>query len=389
MIESSKACANAPSAKPDRIETLDVLRGLAILGIFFLNIPLMSPAGWSDEDGREMVSWMDRFVSAVDGLLLEGTQRGMLEMLFGAGMILLTAKAMRADGPVGVADGYFRRNLWLLAFGLLHVFLVQWPYDILHVYAVAALFLFPFRLLSPAAALCLGLSFALFSLVGGAVGGGYGPESMLADGAMTEAAGPTGAISLWLADAKGLGLWTSIGEALCTMLIGVALFKWGVIQGRKSVNFYFSLAAAAYGAGLALRASEMSGAAFAGVLDVSELSRLAVTVGHIALVNLAWRSGIGRWVLGPFTAAGRTAFSLYVMQSLIGIWVLFAPWSPLHDEALGSAHLAALAILVMAVQLVIANLWLRRFQSGPLEWLWRWLTNRWPGGEGKLAAHPA
>src|SRR4051812_23648728 len=103
----------APVAGKSRIDVLDVLRGLAILGIFFMNIPFMAaPAsklfvdvtsiGWAPAD---QASWW------VIQVLLEGTQRGLLELLFGAGMMVLTARAMMLDGPVAVADLYLRRNL--------------------------------------------------------------------------------------------------------------------------------------------------------------------------------------------------------------------------------------------------------------------------------------
>src|SRR6201991_1304623 len=99
----------APVTGKARIEVLDILRGIAILGIFFMNIPFMAAPiaklflnipslGWSPLD---QASWY-----AVQ-IALEGTQRGLLELLFGAGMMVLAAKAMKPDGPVAVADLYW------------------------------------------------------------------------------------------------------------------------------------------------------------------------------------------------------------------------------------------------------------------------------------------
>jgi uncharacterized protein len=161
----------APVTGNARIDVLDMLRGIAILGIFFMNIPFMGAPlakifvdtrsiGWGPAD---QASW-----TAVQ-LLLEGTQRGLLELLFGAGMMVLTARAMRPDGPVAIADLYTRRNLWLLGFGLVDIFLLIWAGDILHIYALAALFLFPFRKLGPKLLLALGFAFALYVLVSGGI----------------------------------------------------------------------------------------------------------------------------------------------------------------------------------------------------------------------------
>src|SRR5438876_1205546 len=110
----------APVMGKARIDVLDMLRGIAILGIFFMNIPFMGESipklfvditsiGWTHAD---QASWY-----AVQ-ILLEGTQRGLLELLFGAGMMVLAAKAMEPDAPIAIADLYWRRNLWLLAFGI-------------------------------------------------------------------------------------------------------------------------------------------------------------------------------------------------------------------------------------------------------------------------------
>ena len=109
----------APVARRDRIDVLDILRGIAILGIFYMNIPFMGNSGSMQENDIRSIGWSgaDQTVWSVISIVAEGTQRGLLEMLFGAGMMVLAAKAMEPDGPVAVADLYIRRNLWLLAFG--------------------------------------------------------------------------------------------------------------------------------------------------------------------------------------------------------------------------------------------------------------------------------
>jgi uncharacterized protein len=153
----------APVARKDRIDVLDILRGIAILGIFYLNIPLMGNSGSLQANDIRSIGWSgtDQIVWSIVDVVGEGTQRGLLEMLFGAGMMVLAARAMEPDGPVAVADLYIRRNLWLLAFGLFDVFVLGWIGDILHSYALAALFLFPFRMLKPRTLVAIGMIYPI------------------------------------------------------------------------------------------------------------------------------------------------------------------------------------------------------------------------------------
>lgn len=418
----------APVAGRARIEVLDVLRGLAILGIFYMNIPGMAQNMPMIMNDVRSIGWTaaDRWTWIGIQTLLEGTQRGVLELLFGAGMMVLTARAMAPDGPVAVADLYYRRNLWLLVFGLLDVFAMLWVGDILHIYALAALFLFPFRLMKPRWLLVLGLSFASYVAIMGAISYAErvelrvtGPAAMqrAASGATLTAAEKTaqtewrkvldkpkldeeekklvaseikarqGGLVDYAGNNWGIWLWfwgkgsTVFGvlEAFCAMLIGVALWKWGVIQGERSTRFYLALLTGCYVFGL--------GARFWGALDWSsyqpiakqywvtqEFARLATSVGHVALVNLAIRTRIGHRLLAPFRAAGQVAFSLYFLTSFIGLWVLFAPWGLIGWGRLGWAEMALTATLVIAALLVVANIWVRHFANGPLEWAWRSLA---------------
>ena len=414
--------------RPSRIDNLDVLRGIAILGILFINLPgaatyfaaffgLEYIAGWSQAD---------RFAWAGMEILIDGTQRGLLQLLFGAGMLILTARAMTPDGPVAVADIYYRRNMWLMLFGLANIFLLLFPGDILFIYAIAALFLFPFRRLGPKTLLALGLLWVAYSTVAGI--GRYAEraelqqrveraERQLASGQTPDAAG-TAAVAEWRAleqqfrpdpDAlrldrdKRLGpfldyarynqqVWLEyraqtlsvffhdIPEAFAVMLIGAALFKWRVLQGGRTRRFYALMALLAYAVGLTLRAIEVQQhLSYAPgpriVWATEEIGRLAMTLGHLSLVNLAMSAALGRTLLSPFRAAGRTAFSLYLMQTLITCWILFPGFGLGLFGRFGWAEMAAIATAIVAAQLVIANLWLRRFSMGPVEWLWRSLVH--------------
>lgn len=424
----SSTILSEPATEKARLDVLDVLRGLAILGIFFMNIPWMANSNWLAMENPKWIGWSDADKWTWSGLeiFFSGTQRGVLELLFGAALMLLTAKAMTPDGPVSAADNYIRRNLWLLLFGIAHIFLFLWPGDILHAYALTALFLFPFRLLKPKWLLVIGLSFAVLQVGGGATE--YVSRTKLVAEveqiAVKEKAGTPltkdeketkkawqekldkltisketqkkvaqekkeheggfgayagGQIGLWTAlMGKGMLPFTML-EAFTTMLIGIALYKWGIIQGERSKGFYLKLLLVTYGFGLTARA--------VGVYEVlqfypnpktiwmtNELARLAVSVGHVALVNWAMQTAGGQRLLAPLKAAGRTAFTLYIMQTIIGVWILFAPFGFDLWGRYSWANMTLIALAVIVGQVIIANLWLRRFRMGPLEWAWRSLS---------------
>ncbi|MFC3594680.1 DUF418 domain-containing protein [Novosphingobium piscinae] len=420
----------APVGPADRIAVLDVIRGVAILGIFFMNIPFMAGPIWLADSNPRAMGWSeaDRLVWTVIQTTWEGTQRGLLQFLFGAGLMVFARKAMEPDGPVGVADLYLRRNLWLLGFGLFDIFCLLWPGDILHVYALCALGLFPFRRLAVRWLLPLGLGFAAFTFVTGAIeyreraqiaatvrtalpkaqaghrltateaaavkawreaeGRIAGTDPLIRSEARKEAAARS---SPHMADYAGwmIGsylmlvgkgeLLFGVAEAFPAMLIGIALWRLGFIQGRRRARDYLLVMAAAYGFGM--------GARYLGCLEylafapqpktiwmTDELARLAVSLGHVAALNLLVRARIGAALARPFRAAGQMAFTLYFLEQIIGLWILYSPLGFDLPGGQGWAHLAGQAALVTAGLLVAANVWLRHFAMGPLEWLWRTLA---------------
>lgn len=429
MIPAASApdagAALAPVARADRIAVLDVLRGFAILGIFFLNIGQMGAPvaarfgdGWSEADFAAF---------AVLHVFVDGTQRGLLQILFGAGMMILTARAVDPNGPIAIADLYFRRTLWLFVFGLFNMFGLLWQGDILHGYALAGLALFSFRRVAPRWLIVLGLAAATFGAVQGGLAyrertalleraaaadaevAAHRPLDAAAAAARSERSGLTarytpstrdrqnvekeraaragGVMSYvrfhWALSGKVLadGIWLAldVAQSLCVMLIGVALWKWRVLQGGRSTRFYLAWTLLAYAAGLGARWLDLQTILIPRA-DPSvtwlteEYARIAVTLGHIGLVNLAMKRREGRWVLAPFAAAGRTAFSLYLLQSLIGLWWVFAPWGLGLWGGYGWAGLTIIAFGLNAVLLIAANLWVRVFALGPFEWMWRSLA---------------
>ncbi|WP_448657606.1 DUF418 domain-containing protein [Sphingomonas sp. CJ99] len=419
----------APVRGADRIAVLDILRGVAILFIFYMNIPFQAAPTTLLFDHFKQIGWTPLDQAAWFGvtIYLEGTQRCLLELLFGAGLMLLARRAMVPDGPVAIADLYYRRTMWLILFGLIDIFLILWVGDILFVYALAAMFLFPFRLLGPRVLIGIGLAYALLTIGGGSFGyvdrtglidrveavaqkqargeklskddietarewNKVAARRTLSDKQREELAEERKAHSgsaldyaqyqwqTWMKIFIGKGaLAFTVIEAFFTMLIGMALFKWGVIQGDRSRRFYLILMLAAYAVGLSVRtlgAIEVTqfGLAAKTIWFTNEVGRLTTTIGHLALINWAAKSALGLRLLGPAAAAGKTAFSLYFLTQIIGIHILFAPYGLNLWGTLDWWELLWVATAVIALLLILANVWLRFFAAGPLEWVWRSLS---------------
>ncbi|WP_433965785.1 DUF418 domain-containing protein [Tunturiibacter gelidiferens] len=145
--------ATRPVARGERISSMDVLRGFSLMGILVMNIcefaygfhnyayplstvkPVFSGPHWKINTAVWFLRW----------IFAEGKMRALFSMLFGAGVILLTERALARGAGIKAADIFTRRNIWLVLIGMLHGYLI-WDGDILFYYGVAALlFLFPFR----------------------------------------------------------------------------------------------------------------------------------------------------------------------------------------------------------------------------------------------------
>lgn len=429
MSESSRMTSLEPDGAP-RIAILDILRGIAILGILFMNINDMGQSikasfndirhlGWSQSD---QIAWWMRKV------LASGTARGLLEMLFGAGMVILTERAARTVDAWGVMRRYYGRNLILFAFGLVHVFILLWPGDILHTYGMAALVAFWFRRLRVRWLLTLGVSLALIQLIFGGYFGYYTTlhdraritaiEARVATGTpptpeertllkenaeaakkqarrtaelraeiAAEDKARTGTFASWARAQWGVFLEMQsqfleilfVWEAVSVMLLGAALYKLGILQGRRSRRFYARTVVIAYAVGLMLRviaAYEQSRFGDGPSISwfTSEMAREILTLGHVALINLLVMSATGAALLRPFAAAGRTALSIYIAQTLICMWVLYPPFMLGLYGRMTWAPLMLTALAINAALLVGANIWVRYFDVAPVEWAWRSLV---------------
>ena len=401
IVFARRASGAAPVAAPDRIASLDVLRGVALLGILVMNIQSFSMPGdaYLNPTAYGDLTGANRWVWILCHLFADQKFISIFSMLFGAGILLITDRV----GPERATRIHYRRMAVLLVFGLLHAHLL-WSGDILYTYAICGMVVYLARRLTPPKLIVAGLALHAvssaffvsnwFSLRGApadviaAVTGDFWLSSP-ADIAR-EIAGYRGS---WLAQQAFRGpdavsmetfiflidtAWKTSG----LMLVGMALYKLGVLSARRSDSVYRRMMLLGFGVGLpvigygAWRNFETGWGMLYSLFLGSQFNywgSVAVAIGWIGLVMLVARRGWAASFVRRLGAVGRTAFSNYILQTLLGITIFFGTGLGLFGKVERVGQLL-IVFAIWAVQLAIAPIWLRHFEYGPLEWLWRSLT---------------
>ena len=387
----------APTVPGQRIEAIDVIRGFALLGILLMNILAFGLPfrAYFDPTVDGAVSGVDFGVYFTVELFAEGVMRALFSMLFGAGVVIL-ATGERAKS----AGVYYRRQLLLLAFGLVDAFVLLWTGDILVAYALAGLVLYPLRNWQPKAlfataalafvylALFYAAMFAMLKWVpdqAGLTASFHPPPEALAREALKFEGSYSQSFFINAGDVLGLYavyplflLW----DALACMVLGMALYKTGVLRGQRSVRFYAHLAAWGLGIGLAVNGFELlmkisSGFAVQWVSGVStvtnDIGRVSMAIGFLSLIAIVCSQGWLGSARRALAAVGRMALSNYILQSVLGLLVFHSLGLALWDQL--PRHQLYLVVLGEWIIIAVVSVaWLRRYRFGPLEWLWRSLT---------------
>ncbi len=401
--ENISSAASTPTAKSERIVALDVLRGFAMLGILVMNIQSFSmvsaaylnPTVYGDLAGADYWVWY------MSHLLADLKFMTIFSMLFGAGIVLMSGR-QRAKGKPAAALHY-RRTAWLLVIGLLHAHLL-WQGDILAPYALCGFVVFLFRNLSPRVLLVLGL--LLFSIGSGlSVMSGlsmpYWPEEEVRQFAQDgwqpsgedverEVAAYRGSWleQLPLRSMEALYLETFVFLFLFAwrigglMLIGMALYKWGVLSAARSNAFYGWLIAIAAVAGaplimLGIRRNfaadwDVTYSFFLGT-QFNYWGSLLVSLGYVGAIMLVCKSGKLKRLTWPLARVGQMALSNYLLQTVV-CTLLFYGHGLGQFGRFSRVEQILTVLAVSAVQVIVSLVWLRYFRFGPFEWLWRSLS---------------
>lgn len=404
-----------------RIATLDLVRGFAVLGIVAVNIAgfagprlatltptllIAQGAGFA----YAPASGLDEAVFAAILVLFEGKMRAIFTMMFGASMLLFIERAESAGRNGLVLQA--RRLGWLLLFGYLHYVLLWWG-DILFLYAACGFVALGLCVFSNRALLIGALAgYLLWAVMGGL--GGW-PMVLAEDHVRLGVATAAEASSLKtalndsmvmmrgdvaqaqmgfvamahdkLVHAPGwplVMLFASFGETLPLMLIGMVLYRTGFAQGLVSRRMLWIVAAVGLGLGLpmAVGMTQWAWARHYPPVAMGELmanwaapQHVLMALGYYALILLAAPSLLRGWLGARLVAAGQMAFTNYIATSVV-LATLFYGWGAGLFGRVDHAGQMGLVLLVWAAMLGLSAPWLAHYRQGPLEWLWRSLVER-------------
>lgn len=387
----------APVRDADRIVSMDVLRGFVLLGILVMNIqsfamPIaayMNPTAYGDLTGANLWVWI------VSHLFFDQKFMTIFSLLFGAGVLLMTERAGDEGGRL-----HRRRMGWLVLFGLLHAHLL-WYGDILYTYGMCGLAAYFFRHAAPRTLLMAGAAFILIGLLLPIGLGAIMPPEELTK-VRDESWQPTAEVRERELNAYRGGPLAQAAhrspEALLfqtfyfflfafwkvfgLMLVGMALLKLDVFTARRSVSFYAKFAAVNLAIGLPIviygmlqnfaHGWSVEYSMFLGA-GYNYVGSTFVSFGYIGLFMAIVRAGAIEALTARLAAVGRMAFSNYILQTLIATTIFYGHGFGLFGSVERTGQVA-IVLAVWALQLFVSPIWLRHYQFGPLEWVWRSLT---------------
>jgi uncharacterized protein len=395
------APARGPAAQKERIVPIDVLRGVALLGILVMNIQAfampgaayVNPTAYGDLSGVNFAVWL------AGRLLADQKFMTIFAMLFGAGIILMTQRQERAGGRPTLY--HFRRNGLLILLGLMHAHLL-WDGDILFEYGVCAMVAYFFRRLSPHWLIVIGLALlcippifnGLFSLALPHIDADTLAEmskdwSPTPEAIQEELAAFRGS---WVAQVSfrfhsSLLMETLIFAAWTgwrvggLMLIGMAFFKLGIFNATRPPRLYWAFILI----GLPIGTMLTGLGAYRDFEEHWELARMFLGMNYnyvgSLFTSLAWTGVVmlvcqaqpGAALISRLAAVGQMALTNYILQTVLCTTLFYGHGFGLFGSVQRVGQIA-IVLCVWTIELILSPCWLARFTAGPLEWVWRSLT---------------
>jgi len=388
-----------PTSSNERIDNLDIIRGVALLGILIMNVQVFSmivaaytnPTSFGDLTGSNFVVYYLSHIFADQKFMT------LFSILFGAGIILMADNIDRKQGHA--AKIHYKRMAILAIFGLLHAYLL-WFGDILFGYALAGMLVYRARHKSItfllAGALGLLMLTSIMMLIGAWTLPHWPPEALQemesywspgAESIRQELIANTGS---WLNQAEHrhsnaldgqLNLVLYLPRVGGLMMVGMALFKldfFGLAYPSKTLMLG-GLIAFAVSLGLIVIGNQQNfndnwnlHAMFAGS-QFNYWGSLLMAYTYLCFLVVYCRADYGQWMKRALACVGRMSLTNYLGQSLICGFIFFG-WGLGLFGSVERSEQIMIVVAIWVFQLIFSSLWIRRFQFGPAEWLWRSMT---------------
>lgn len=397
--------AVSPVMTTERIQVVDTLRGFALFGILLVNMAFFK-SSWTPAQVTASAdqSTLDRLVTLLIDLLAEGKFFTLFSFLFGYGFAIQMLRAQLKGGSF--VPRFFRRLLVLLAIGLSHMLLI-WYGDILTSYALIGFVLILFRNRSPRTLLIWATVLLLLQALLAIAGIGL-IEMMRTSPDTAAALAPaetqmlnqltetrdrdlqiygSGSYPAILTYRVGnlpltlIGSLASVPTILAMFLLGLYAGKRGILHDiaahqvfLRRVGLWGLLLGLIVSASLILLQPQLSlfSSFYTQFINIA-LAGPLLSMGYAATTVLLVQRETWRRRLAPLAAAGRMALTNYLLQSLIFTMIFYGYGLGLFGQV-GAAIGLLLCVIIYGLQIPFSIWWLRRFQFGPVEWLWRTLT---------------
>lgn len=375
---------SVPVRPKDRIQAIDVLRGLALFGVLMVNLVTEFRVSVFQQflPPAVAVPSIDRITDTFVSTFLELKAISLFSLLFGMGLAIQFEHLGNSESRLRLL---VRRLIVLLVFGLIHMCLI-WNGDILTEYALIGLVALPFLYLPNRTLIAVALTlFAFFASLASLLPPSFWPtqawmQQQVVDANHIYANGSyLDTLNFRLREIRIiLPLLVYISpRTLALFLTGIVVWRSGIFRSPATHKHTLScVAILGLFMGGCLTILDRAGPDFVsgGFLQflspLLPLGPVALAFGYASVLLLLIAFTRARHALGIFAPLGRMAFTNYILQSLTFSWIFYG-YGLGYFGRLGTAQTFMLGMTVYAAQLIASAWWLRWYRFGPIEWLWR------------------
>jgi uncharacterized protein len=373
----------APTTSSERIELIDVIRGIAVFGILFANIVIFSGYVFTPFTSLSLFKYaqLNETLHYLSNVFVSGKFYPIFCMLFGYGFYMQVSKFGGSDKSF---VRYFSRRLFFLVLiGMLHQLI--WPGDVVTIYALVGFVILLARKTTYKQDLYLAITFFILHILAGfyplLLSSGESTKAIayfslpgientqLIEKVRTE--GVYGMFFFYIPYYKTLWsflrLISTIPSVIGLFFMGGFLFKSGFLNNHalkvRNVIIFFILGAI----GTYLR--------FYIAYPLRIIEALFWGLFYMGILAMIFKTNFGKKLLQIFIPVGRMALSCYILQSILCIFIFYGFGLGLFAQV--SLHLTFLiAFGILLIEAIACKLWLRKFKFGPIEWIWRCLSYR-------------